>query len=452
MWEFAEEIADELEIRIGPGRPRKYEIHSVIMSDVMLYEKASVRRMFRSLDNDTVWGILKTEIEKAWPHHPTRRLEETPLSRDQYNRGRRILIGNVFCYIDRLREHCQETQLEIARLIGCFVDDDSLTHPSNHNMIYGDATWLESLYHSNVAGVRVDPETGEIIHRRYDPDAIHYQDDTQFPGNYWVSALVRTEHAHERVILDAQFKPDGIGDGGVFTNMVLPIIGSVSEVRGVGYDMALHPPDQDRILDTGRHVLTKTSLTNKGKRAQVPLGTYEFKDSGRKLDLPVTAFDGTPGIQMVIDGQRLWQPLERVQTKRRGTTLYGNWRIPELEAVSPHLRGMTALIRQSSTDDERATGKRRTRALRTIPPTDTDWRRLFGGREDTESMHNNMKEKWFGRRVRAVGLERRELQLRGYQIHQGITALLAWHYRTGGDVSRYFGAWEPPNRNPKSRT
>jgi hypothetical protein len=77
---------------------------------------------------------------------------------------------------------------------------------------------------------------------------------------------------------------------------------------------------------------------------------------------------------------------------------------------------------------------------------------LFGGREDTESMHNNMKEKWFGRRVRAVGLERRELQLRGYQKHQGITALLAWHYRTRGDVSRYFGEWKPPDRNPKPRS
>lgn len=137
---------------------------------------------------------------------------------------------------------------------------------------------------------------------------MRYQDDTQFPGNYWVSALVRTEHAHERVILDAQFKPGGFGDGGVFANMVLPIIGSVSEVRGVGYDMALHPPDQDRILDTGRLVLTKTSLTNKGKRAQVSLGICTFKGSGREMDFPVTAFDGTPGIQMVIDGQRLWQP------------------------------------------------------------------------------------------------------------------------------------------------
>lgn len=48
--------------------------------------------------------------------------------------------------------------------------------------------------------------------------------------------------------------------------------------------------------------------------------------------------------------------------------------------------------------------------------------------------------------------KRRELQLRGYQIHQGITALLAWHYRTGGDLSRYFGEWEPPNRGSVSRT
>lgn len=106
MWEFAEEIADELEIRVGPGRPREYEIHSVIMSDVMLYEKSSVRRTFRSLSNHRVWGILRDEVEKAWPHHPTRRLEKKPLSRDQYNRGRRILINNIFCYIDRLREHC----------------------------------------------------------------------------------------------------------------------------------------------------------------------------------------------------------------------------------------------------------------------------------------------------------------------------------------------------------
>jgi hypothetical protein len=175
------------------------------------------------------------------------------------------------------------------------------------------------------------------------------------------------------------------------------------------------------------------------------------KPQGRTQMLTVTAFDGTPGIQVVIDGQRMFQPLERVQTKRRGTTIYGYWRIPEHPSVRAHLQGLITMIRHSSTADERANNKRRTRALRTIPPTDADWKMLFGGREDTESMHNNMKEKWFGRRVRAVGLERREMQLRGYQVHQGITALLAWHYRTGGDVTSYFGEWKPPDRNPKPR-
>ena len=167
-----------------------------------------------------------------------------------------------------------------------------------------------------IAGTRIDPETGEVINRRYNPDAMRYQDDTQLRGNYWVSAPARTEYSHERVILDAQFKPDGSGDGGVFTNMVLPMFAKVKEFRGAGHDMALHPVDQDRILDASRHVLTKTSLTNRAKRAHVPLGTYTFKATGREVTLPVTAFDGTPGIQMVIDGTRMWQPLERVQTKR----------------------------------------------------------------------------------------------------------------------------------------
>lgn len=40
--------------------------------------------------------------------------------------------------------------------------------------------------------------------------------------------------------------------------------------------------DQDRILDTGRHVLAKTSLLNRRKRALVPLGAHVFKDGTRK--------------------------------------------------------------------------------------------------------------------------------------------------------------------------
>jgi len=451
IWDFAESIDSQLATRRGPGRPREYAMCSIVMSDVMLQQKLSVRGTFRSIENPIAWNHLRHRVEQAWPEHPERRLPEKPLSRYQYNRGRKILLNEVFCYIDQLREHVRTTQLEIAKRIGCFANTDSLTHPDSHNIIYGDATWMASLYASTSDTPHIDAETGEILGRLYDPDAERYRDGTQAPGNYWVSLSVRTKHEHERVIVDAQFKPRGVGDGGVFTNMVLPIFEVHPQIRGVGYDMALYATDQDRILDTGRHVLVKTPLTKKGRRAEVPLGALIFKDGARSISMPVTAVDGTPGVQLVVDGQRHFQPLERVQTKLRNKTVYGRWRIPKHPSVSAHLQGLTTMIRHSSTADERANNKPRTRALRTIPPTDADWAGLYGGREDLESMHNNMKEKMFGRRARAVGLQKRELQLRGYQTHQGITALLAWHFRTGGDVSSYFGEWKPPDRNPKPR-
>ena len=95
-----------------------------------------------------------------------------------------------------------------------------------------------------------------------------------------MSAIVRTKHEHKRVIVDAQLKPKGIGDGGVFTNMVLPVFDAHPEIRGVGYDMALYATDQDRILDTGRHVLVKTPLINRGKRSF----THTGSDFGRAFN------------------------------------------------------------------------------------------------------------------------------------------------------------------------
>ena len=114
--------------------------------------------------------------------------------------------------------------------------------------------------------------------------------------------------------------------------------------------------------------------------------------------------------------------------------------------MSAHLQGLSTWIRHSSTDDERANNKRRTRALRTIPPTDPDWRALFGGREDTESMHNDYKSRLVNRRAGSVGLARREMDIRRYQMFQMVVALMAWKIRTGGDVSEFLGQWEPPER------
>ncbi|CAB4698139.1 unannotated protein [freshwater metagenome] len=98
-----------------------------------------------------------------------------------------------------------------------------------------------------------------------------------------------------------------------------------------------------------------------------------------------------------------------------------------------------------STTDEIVDKTPRTRALRVIPETDHSFNRLFGLREDSESMHHHLKMTLLNGRARSVGRHRQLFDFHGYQAHVAITALLAWHHRTGADLSRWFGQWKPPN-------
>ena len=62
--------------------------------------------------------------------------------------------------------------------------------------------------------------------------------------------------------------------------------GRAGTIAVVARLMASHPPDHERILDIGRTLLVKTSLTNKGKRVHVPLGacgSRECKQHERKM-------------------------------------------------------------------------------------------------------------------------------------------------------------------------
>ena len=162
------------------------------------------------------------------------------------------------------------------------------------------------------------------------------------------------------------------------------------------------------------------------------------------------AFDGTPRIELLIGDEMQSVGLVRVRTtrtpNRTGTyRFYGTWQIPEFPGVPRNLRYATTKIRHNSTTDEITDKTPRTRSLRVIPETDDSFNRLFGLREDSESMHHHLKMMLPNGRARSVGRHRQLLDFHGYQAHVAITALLAWHHRTGADLSRWFGQWKPPN-------
>ena len=98
------------------------------------------------------------------------------------------------------------------------------------------------------------------------------------------------------------------------------------------------------------------------------------------------------GRRVRLVGSRLRDISRQFESNRTGTYwFYGTWQIPDFPGVPRNLRYATTKIRHNSTTNEIADKTPRTRALRVIPETDDSFNRLFGLREDSESMHHHLK-------------------------------------------------------------
>ena len=229
---------------------------------------------------------------------------------------------------------------------------------------------------------------------------------------------------------------------------------------GVTYDMALKPVHIDKLYRLGVIPFIKVTLTSRGNIAVVTLYDQTFiRSNGTTGTVTVYLVDGTPCVSFVDgDGDYYYQPLRRQDTSRIKNDAkideeldafrwYGIWEVPENPLLG-ELVGATTRIRLDSTIEEieRGTGKR-TNTLRAYPPSDPYFQPVYGVREDGESLFNNLKTPLIHRRVPCVGTDRLRLDLLGSQMVAVIRALTAWHDRTGGDVSAFFGQRCPMPRD-----
>ena len=98
------------------------------------------------------------------------------------------------------------------------------------------------------------------------------------------------------------------------------------------------------------------------------------------------------GRRVRLVGSRLRDISRQFESNRTGTYwFYGTWQIPDFPGVPRNLRYAKTKIRHNSTADEIADKTPRTRSLRVIPEIDESFNRLFGLREDSESMHHHPK-------------------------------------------------------------
>ena len=115
--------------------------------------------------------------------------------------------------------------------------------------------------------------------------------------------------------------------------------------------------------------------------------------------------------------------------------------------MTASMRGAKVRVRHTRTSIRDSTaGKSRSRALRIFPETTPQFDDIFGIREDSESANSDYKSRLWNKRCRTMGHESVEFNIIGYQIHVLLTALVAYHDRTGADMTEWFGLHELPTK------
>ena len=403
----------------------------------------------------------------AYPNDPEMRLSETPMNRSRHYRFRNKYLCDDL--LQTAHDIIDTAAVEGGQEIGILESGlGSLTNPDTRSFVSADGCWVPALTKLTIDDA-VDRETGEIV-RRFDPDAIPYHtNDGQYagsPGFLMVMVQGRTAYTGERIVFSTNLKSGKNkamprNDATIAVDNILELIEKFPYFRegltGVVYDMALSVADFDRLLDAGLIPVSKVPLTKAGKVAVENLGAETFTTrDGTMATRIVTAVNGTPCVTFVDrSGKDFYMPLKlnkvKKEHRKQRPQLSTHWSIPNNPLVPANLRGAKVRVRHTRTLSERNLGKSRSRALRIFPESDRRFDDIFGLREDSESANSDYKNRLWNKRCRTMRHESVEFNNIGYQMHVLITALVAYHNRTGADMSEWFGLHELPTKAKRQR-
>ena len=447
--------------------------------DILLFEAASwVYKTFLGAHNNLYrdpknWQRLVDAVEEAYPGNPNRRLSTKAPSRYQHMRARkRFLNGGV---LDAMHDLYQQVAVDTALEMGVFdpkrssFDNKgaSFSRPDKCQFMAGDLTWIFSRYKRDRSEA-YDPRTKKT--RRHDPDADYYHDNkgkrSTSPGRGLVLLSGRNPHPNERIIFDFAFMPNkddpaiaGRNDSDVCGDRYIDLLDKFPAldglVHGFVYDGAADSELVDRILNRGKHAVVPTSKTSAGNHAAANLGAYNFKTTTGAISYhTVTAIAGSAVVVFPnVIGDDCYVPLDCKQRKpvvrKDGYTIYGLFEMPDNDLVPAPLIGAQAIIPFNSTNTEinAKPHKRRTRASRSIAPSDPRCARIRGLRPDVESTNWHIKDllPFKPARLRTSQHDHSQLNILTYCILQLTAAKTAYDERTGPGAGQL-----PTPRQPRA--
>ena len=417
------------------GRPRHYPPFMALVFEAAISVYGSARRVEAEFGHIAMWSWLRRmSMKRAGV-----RLPRQPMRRHHYMylRNRYLSDPEILAMLGQIHREVAAAQAASLGLVNPSAGG-SWTHPSLDRLLYGDGKVITPLYRAKPGDIRVDRQTGEVRRRRAEYDAaLHFEGTGEAVwGTKFVMIATRGEAVHSRMLLDVAHVDAPGAEAATAVNSLERTVPLVPGAQGVVYDTALRGMHHQTILrrlglvpinrvtaakadakkarrkDTDRRVEKMTFV--EAKSVTLADGTT------KKIDLYARA--GSIGIGTVsADGELLFTSFERIRTHRNadksGFRWYNDYRLP------PHLGGGTLTVRLHGDAKDEARKFNRTENVRPIPPDDPGFGRLFGRRNDAESINRALEDTlWLGR-AHSLGHRRQLLNFLGYALMVNSLAL-----------------------------
>ena len=393
VWGLAEQLEAFHQSR-GTSYRHQYTLMDILVTSAAAQLCGSDRAAIRLVKDPSTWRRL-CDAAAAVPNDSFRRLSPRAPSRSQLYRARQNhFSGDALNVLKRgLRAAAVRTAADLRAFD---PSAGTWTRPDESQCVVGDATWIP-----------VSDSHGKGPRNRYVSAGESGNGPRPAVGRELVVLSCRDSDGSEPIVLDADLgegavSGTGCNDADRAAAMLRRLLEEHSDtlrpgLRGLVYDMAMTSKAFDQVLDMGVLPITKVPRSPGGGHQSVNLGTCLFTGAdGTQHDHEVVTINGAPAVVLTDSGgEETIVPLCRQQIRwensRSRHVAYGHYAMPDTPPVPTHLRGASTVIRINSLDNETASRKRRTRALRAIPEGDADFGRLYDTRENVESIFADIK-------------------------------------------------------------
>jgi hypothetical protein len=408
------------------GRPRQHPDWCLAIFGACIRVFGSASATARALGEETMWKIVLDASREVLGRGAVVGVPEVGPTRDHW----------VYWVKSRLKDDVVPDLLELQRVLAVERAEQIGLLPSSERRAVGaypreSVVGLDGKVFSSpvrtLEKVRVNRRTGEERPVRHDPARERYGEggvEGIVWGTKFAIASVRSPLANHRVILGLEHfssKTPG-GEGRVFTDLAQDLAQRTPGIEAFTADGAWRGTHLQEIQSgTGCGVITPPRrLTAKNGGITIGRHSYAAKPlpwSPRRAKREaacgghqVWACAGTLFEQVIdVDGNSEFVELQRHQTKRDIThhanggqahQFYGKYSMPCPRTDSTHTWWEPLL--PVASDDKN--GFNRCEYLRIVPATSEVHSRLYGMRQDTESLNAQLERAFYGQRLPAWGV------------------------------------------------